>query len=63
MTVNLEIDLVDREDFPVTVRPTSKTFQLEAGWPGSSPEAAIADLVEALNGRIQITNDADEKQL
>jgi hypothetical protein len=51
----------DVNDVPWVVRPTPKTLQVEEGWPGGSPEAAITDLVEALEGQIRITKDADEK--
>ncbi|MGO9974395.1 MAG: hypothetical protein ACLP01_16645 [Solirubrobacteraceae bacterium] len=51
----------DQGDVPSIVRPTPKTLKVEEGWPGSSAEAVIADLVEALEGKIQTTTDADEK--
>jgi hypothetical protein len=57
----LEIVFGGQGDVPVSVRPTPKALQLEAGWPGSSAEAAIGDLVEALNSQIASTADTEEK--
>lgn len=46
----------DQVDVPIAVRPTPLTLQLFAGWPGS-PEAALEELVAALNQEIDQTTD------
>ncbi len=43
------------------VRPTPKTFELEAGWPGSSAEAVLADLVSALEREIASTEEPERR--
>jgi hypothetical protein len=43
---------VDGSDVPVTVRPTPRTLQLLAGWPSGSAEAALDELVAALDEAI-----------
>jgi hypothetical protein len=50
-----EITGVDQSDIPGAVRPTPATLQLLARWPGSNSEAALAELVSALDQAIEST--------
>jgi hypothetical protein len=49
-------------DGPRGVRPSSKTLKLEAGWPAGTGEAAIADLVQALDREISQTPEQSKKR-
>ncbi len=55
------IDEHDQSDVPSTVRPTTQTLQLMARWPASAAEAALGELVSALDEEINVTPD-DEKR-
>jgi hypothetical protein len=50
-----EVTGVDQSDIPGAVRPTPATLQLLARWPGSNSEAALAELVSALDQAIEST--------
>jgi hypothetical protein len=52
---------VEQVDIPLAVRPTPATLQLLARWPGSNSEAALAELVSALDQAIE-TTPAGEKR-
>lgn len=52
---------VEQVDIPLSVRPTPSTLQLLAGWPGSTPEAALDELVGALDQAIATTADEDKR--
>jgi hypothetical protein len=56
-------ELADAEgvDIPLVVRPTTLALQLLAGWPGSSPEAALDELVVALDQAIASSADEDRR--
>lgn len=51
---------VEQADIPLVVRPTPPTFQLLAGWPGGTPEAALAELVAALDQAIDSTPEGEQ---
>ena len=51
----------DGSDIPLVVRPTPLTLQLLAGWPGSSSEAALDELVAALDQAIASTSDETKR--
>jgi hypothetical protein len=40
---------IDQSDIPPAVRPTPLTLQLLAGWPGGTAEAALDELIAALD--------------
>ena len=52
---------VEQSDVPVTVRPSLIGLQLLAGWPGSSGEAALAGLVNAIDIAIASGEDTSKK--
>jgi hypothetical protein len=43
------------------VSPTPKTLELEAGWPSSSAQAAVDELVVALDAEISATPDPERR--
>lgn len=51
----------DVSDIPVIVRPMPVTLQLLAGWPGGTAEAALDELMEALDRAISLTADPEER--
>jgi hypothetical protein len=52
---------VDEIDIPLTVRPTTTTLQLLGRWPGSNPEAALDELVAALDEAIESAPDEEKR--
>ncbi len=52
---------VEEVDIPLVVRPTTATLQLLARWPGSSAEAALADLVAELDQAIESAPDEEKR--
>jgi hypothetical protein len=48
-------------ELPRTVRPTPLTLQLLAGWPVSSAEAVLDQLVAALDQAIESTSDPEQR--
>jgi hypothetical protein len=51
----------DQSDIPQAVRPLPLTFQLLAGWPGGTAEAALDELVAALDKAIEGTEPGEEQ--
>jgi hypothetical protein len=52
----------DQSDIPSEVRPTPLTLQLIARWPGSGAEAALGELVAAIDEEITSTDDSDKRR-
>jgi hypothetical protein len=57
----LEVVHGGQGDVPVLVRPSPKALRLEAGWPGSSADAAVNALVAALEREIAVTADPEKR--
>ena len=51
----------DQGDVPITVRPTHDTMKLLAGWPGGNAEAALDEIVAALDRAIEASEPGEEQ--
>jgi hypothetical protein len=52
---------VEQSDIPLAVRPTTSTLHLLAGWPRGTADAALGELVAALDDAIARTPMGDER--
>ncbi len=51
----------ESSDVPLAIRPSTETLKLLAGWPGGTAEAALDELVNALDQAIASTPAGEER--